>query len=316
MPFVGNHPYVRGRRTTSVLSVSCLAALVAAALVTTPAAARSPLHRVTLGGVNVISGDHIVGMPVHIPRPTSVEGDPFSNDNVSYSGAGRVVGLVLVEEGGKLSKASELISVRWSFCGKPGCKPNREDVTEISTSSDWGGKRWRLPAGDYRLYLIADGAPVEVTLRLDGLAGSTSLRPSDHVGGEIAAPASDFVPDPAGNILLGRGDPVKMPAQGLLIDGDTMGFVLGPSVTAQGSCFWRGRGEEDALHSTPGPHCYEFAERGGTSLSSTTIGGGFSAWGIGWVPRGTWQSSYWSANVTAFPQSDFLSLWVPYVDRT
>lgn len=64
-----------------------------------------------------------------------------------------------------------------------------------------------------------------------------------------------------------------------------------------------------------GPHCYEFAERGGYSLGTTTIGGGFSSWGIGWAPAGTWQSSYWSANVTVLPQSQFLTLWLPYEGR-
>lgn len=106
-----------------------------------------------------------------------------------------------------------------------------------------------------------------------------------------------------------------MPAPGLLIDGDTTGFVLGPSVAAQGSCLWRGKGEEDIQQSTPGPHCYEFAERGGRSASTTTLGEGWSTWGTGHVPPGTWRSSYWSANTAAFPQSDFLTLWVSYEGR-
>jgi hypothetical protein len=302
------------RRTTSILASIGLVALAGVAAGTGPASARSPLERVTLGGVNVISGDHIAGMSVHIPRPTSIEGDSFSNDDVSYSGRGRIVGLVLVEEDTRLSKAAELVSVRWSFCGKPGCRPRGDDVEEITSTSDWRGKRWEIPAGDYRLYLVADGAPVDVTLRLKGLEGRTSLRPTDLVGGRIAAPSAT-VPDPAGHLFLGRARPVTMHAPGLLIDGNTSGFTLGPSVTAQGSCFWRGRGEQDLIRSTPGPHCREFSERSGYALSRTTVGGGFAFWGLGHVPAGRWRSSYWSADVRAFPESDFLTLWLAYEGR-
>ena len=305
---------MRGRRTTSILVTVGIVAVAAGALATSPAAARSPVERVTLAGVNVISGDAITGMPVRIPAPTSIEGDPFTNDDVSYSGRGRVVGLALVQEGESRRDAFEVVSVRWSFCGEPGCRPDPMDVSEITTTSDWRGKRWEIPAGDYRLYLVADGAPVEVTLQLEGLEGVTSLRPSDRVGGRIAAPTAT-VPEPTGHLFLGRARPVRMPAPGLLIDGHTTGFVLGPSVTAQGSCLWRGRGEEDVLQSTPGPHCHDFAERGGRSLSTTTLGGGWAFWSIGGAPAGTWRSSYWSANTAAFPQSDFLTLWVAYEGR-
>jgi hypothetical protein len=105
-----------------------------------------------------------------------------------------------------------------------------------------------------------------------------------------------------------------MPEPGLLIDGDTSGLMLGPSVSASGNCFWRGR-DEDAFHATPGPHCYEFAERGGYGGDVSMLGGGGSSWGIGTVPAGLWQSSYWSANATAFPQSEFVTLWLSYEGR-
>lgn len=35
-----------------------------------------------------------------------------------------------------------------------------------------------LPAGDYRLYLIADGGPVTIRLRLNGLKGVTAVTPT------------------------------------------------------------------------------------------------------------------------------------------
>lgn len=302
---------MRGKRTSSALVALGCAALVAGGVVT-PAAAWTPLVRVELGRVNVISGDAIAGMEVRIPRPATIEADPFSNRNVSYDGPGRIVGIVLVEEGAPVNRAFQVVSVQWTFCGEPGCKGKPYDRTEITTTSRWGpGKRWKIPAGDYRLYLVADGAPVDVTLRLDGLDGETALRPSGAVAGRIAAPTAT-VPAPTGHVFLGRARPVVLPTAGLLIDGDTTGFVEGPSVGARGSCFWRGQGEEDVEHSTPGPHCLRFTERGGFGFSTTTLGGGWSTWGLGNVPPGKWRSSYWATDVTAFPASDFLTLWLAY----
>lgn len=304
---------MRGRRTTSILAAVGLTALVAAGLTAPPAAARSPLDRVTLGAVNVISGSDLTSVPVHVPRDATIEGDPFSNDDISYSGPGRVVGLALVEEGGPVRKAYELVSVRWSFCGAPGCEPD-EYADELTTSPEFGKKRWRVPAGDYRLYLVADGEPVDVTLRLHGLDGTTAIRPAAPAAGRIAAPTAS-VPDPAGHLFLGRARPVRMPEPGLLIDSQTTGLTLGPSYTAQGSCFWRGRGDDDVVRSTPGPHCYTFNERGGYGAGGGALGGGSASWGLGIVPAGTWRSSYWSANASATPQSQFLTLWLSYEGR-
>lgn len=303
-----------GKRTTPILVALVFVALVAGALIS-PAGARSPLGRVALGGVNFISGDRLSGIPVHVPRQATIEGDPFANDDVSYSGPGRVVGIVLVEEGGPLRKAFELISVRWSFCGSPGCSPGPHDEYELTTSPDFGRKRWRIPAGNYRLYLVADGEPVEVTLRLHGLDGTTDLRPADRVTGRVAAPTAS-APDPAGHLFLGRSAPVEMDEPGLLIDSYSSGIMVGPSAAAEGTCFWRSRGDEEVTEATPGPHCLTFAERygfggGGGSL----IGGGAASWGLDTVPAGTWRSSYWAVNATAFPQSQFLTLWLSYEGR-
>lgn len=287
-------------------------AFVAGAVVA-PAAARSPAPRVTLGKVNVISGDHIGGIEVHIPRAVTIEGDPFSNDDVSYSGKGRVVGIALVEDGPPTRQAFEVISVRWAFCGSAACEPG-DYVDELTTTSNWRGKRWRIPAGDYRLYLIADGAPAEVTLRLGELEGRTALRPTARVAGRIAAPAATAAALPTDHLFLGRAAPMNMPTAGLLIDSDATDYGLGPSAGSQGACFWRGRGAEDVEHKVPGPHCLNFAERGGWGYSTQTLGGGWATWGIGHVPAGKWRSSYWAANAAAVPDTEFVTLWLAYED--
>lgn len=303
---------MRNRRTTPTLALLAAGALVASAVVA-PASARSPVERVTLGEVNVISGDHISGMEVNIPRPVTIEGDPFSNDDVSYSGNGRVVGVVLVEDDPSARRPFQMVSVRWSFCGSPGCKPDPY-TDELTYTSDWRGKRWRIPAGDYRLYLVADGEDATVTLRLPELEGRTSLRPSYRVGGGITAPKPTGVSLPTDHLYLGRAKPVVMPAAGLLIDGDSVEHGLGPSAGARGSCFWRGRGEETLEEQIPGPHCVTFAKNSGFGSGFSVLGGGSAAWGLRNVSAGRWRSSYWAANAAAVPDTEFVTLWVAYED--
>lgn len=261
--------------------------------------------------MNVISGDGIAGMEVHVPRPATIEASYWENDNISHGGRGRIVGLALVEEGKPLRRAFQLVSVRWAFCRRPARAP--KDAVVLTSTSRWGGKRWRVPAGDYRLYLIADGAPVEVRLRLDGLDGRTALLPAAPVAGRIATPQTTV--GTTGHLFLGRDRPMVMPAPGLLINGDTSGFSTTPHFSARGECFWRGRFDQEPVErSIPGPHCYNWAERGGLGAGGGVFGGGSSAWGMGTVPRGRWQSSYWSADASAFPKSRFLTLWLAYED--
>lgn len=297
---------VGAKRTISILGV--LGVLAAAVAPASGSPAYEP-ERVELGAVNVVSGDSIAGMEVRIPRPTSIQANPFENRDISYEGRGRVIGIALVEEGAPLSRAFQLVGVEWDFCGKPGCASR--DRTVLTHASDWGSRRWKIPAGDYRLYLIADGAPVEVELRLEGLEGRRTLRPSGRVAGRIAIPTG--AAHPSDNLFLGRARTMGMPTAGLLIDGNSAGFDRTPHGSARGACFWRRGDDGDVVRSTPGPHCYEFAERGGMG-AGFGLAGGNSAWGIGNVPAGRWRSSYWAVNVSAFPRTDFLTLWLSYED--
>lgn len=61
---------------------------------------------------------------------------------------------------------------------------------------------FRLPAGSYRLYLLTDGAPATVTLRLGGLSGRTSVTPSRRVPFDLYTPAAIAMSPGGGNVVV------------------------------------------------------------------------------------------------------------------
>ena len=145
----------RWRRAFAVLVLMLTIAF--SALSAPRASATKPVELPMLGEINVITGDRIAGMRVRIPKPVALPEEPFDNPNISISGAGRVVGIVLVEEGTPLREAYQLVSTRWDFCGARGCSGDWK--TSLTHGMNWRGRHgYRIPAGDYRLYLIADGA--------------------------------------------------------------------------------------------------------------------------------------------------------------
>jgi hypothetical protein len=70
---------------------------------------------------------------------------------------------------------------------------------------DSGLSSWILPAGDYWVYVVADGSPVTATLRLPGLTGSSTLRPTRSVDALLVEPPSTLTPSPAGPAFSAGG---------------------------------------------------------------------------------------------------------------
>jgi hypothetical protein len=91
------------------------------------------------------------------------------------SGGGRFAGIVLVGPEGWRDTMLEVIL--FNRCTTRGCRPpgRRDDLAFLTDRrGEWTDT---LPAGDYTLYLIADGSPVEVVLNLRGPTGITRLTP-------------------------------------------------------------------------------------------------------------------------------------------
>ncbi len=272
-----------------------------------PAVSNPPNPHV-LGRINVFRGDEIAAQMVRIPKDVVLRRRVFENPAVAYEGKGRVVGIVLVADTNPVREAFQLVSTRWDFCGSPGCRGDWRTAFTFPLNTR-GGPGLRLPKGDYRLYLIADGAPVRVTLRLNGLTGHKSFVLTEPATGRVASPI-ETLSTPSDYTFFGRGKSMLMPRPGLLMDGEEHSISSGAG--SHQSCYWRGSEEKSEIESTPGPHCLAFAERG-TRGESVAVGDWrVRGLGVSLVPRGDWQSSYWSTYVSPSMRSDFLALWLAY----
>ena len=161
-------------RTARRFRVSVLLAILALGLVPVDgemAAAARP-QRLVLGAENTFTASTISGLRVRIPAPASFEAGSDSS-HIQIEGRGRMTGYVLVQEGRHILDRVTLMTTISRFCGEPGC--NSKDPffwhggTKVPKDSETGVST--LPSGDYILYVVADGAPVTVTLRFDGLRG-------------------------------------------------------------------------------------------------------------------------------------------------
>ncbi|MHB8509939.1 MAG: hypothetical protein ACYDGR_15050 [Candidatus Dormibacteria bacterium] len=143
------------------------------------AATASEAPAVTLGASNTLTGDSTGFLNVRIPRATRLitsGGDKAPK----VTGNGRWLGFAL------RGQDRSLIAWRSNLCWASGCSPPYSDECCIDFYADPfgsdhiiapGTSAVDLSAGDYQLYLMADGAPVTVSLPLAGLTGSTHLHP-------------------------------------------------------------------------------------------------------------------------------------------
>ena len=182
----------RGRLAAAV-------AVFVATLLPAPGQARSPEDgAVTLGAVNTFTASTTAGLRVRIPNPATFEPGVASRD-IRVSGSGRMAGYVLVEDDDDVERRVTLMTTWSRFCGRPGCGEDDPFFWHGGTNVgyDPDTKVRTLPPGDYFLYVIADGTPVTVTLRLDGLSGRRRGELTDPVDAGIASPSPRAVVEPS-----------------------------------------------------------------------------------------------------------------------
>lgn len=159
-----------------------LAAAVAA-VVLPPAATAAPTPP-ALAGTVTVTGSATASIPVRLTKPLVIDRTTYGK-TVRTTGPGRAVGFLLVKDG---SDVIRLGFTRLSFCDKPGCV-DKEPLKIVSTRADRDSKdRSVYPAGNYRLYVIADGKPTSTTFRLPGLTGTQTLRPKKPAGPATVRP--------------------------------------------------------------------------------------------------------------------------------
>lgn len=143
-----------------------------------PAHARTAraLPRVVLTAHTVLVGDRSGELPVYLPHPTSIVMLDASGWTTGIVGNGRFVGFELRLDGP--GPTDSVDAIQTGECATPGCRPKNPDNINSGTQMWYGGstiylgESATLPAGDYRLVFVADGAPARVTLPvMPGLGG-------------------------------------------------------------------------------------------------------------------------------------------------
>lgn len=148
-----------------------------AGLLIVPAQAVSPSAPVpVLGAQNEVSGSRTTSQVVRLERSLAVDVRSFAR-NMKIVGGGRVRGVILTPQGDGDGERIFLSGLSLSFCGKPGCVDKEPQVSAPTRAFRDEQGRALLPAGTYRLYLIADTKPVRVTFSLPGQRGSLRLQP-------------------------------------------------------------------------------------------------------------------------------------------
>lgn len=153
-----------------------------------------------LGASNVIRGSSTRAMPVRLDQDAAIS-LKFLNGNpdIQVRGSGRLTGFVLTRADIGNPERPTLAAIRTSLCTKRKCE-SAFNVTLYEGGGIAQTDKGSLPAGDYLLYLIADGKPVRVELKLPGLEGSTHLGPSQDVASEIYEPDPSLSVEQAKNV--------------------------------------------------------------------------------------------------------------------
>jgi hypothetical protein len=193
-------------RTISVGLVTALAAVGLG-----PAAGASPVparRAPVLRGKTVVVADRTSVATVRIP----IETDPFEWD-IRLHGRGRVRGLVVTQRGESTWDTPTFFTVSPGHCHTAGCgQPETERGWSFLTG------RGDLPAGEYRLFLIADGAPMQANIAIPGLTGSTRIALTEPAAADVDSFRTRALATPDGMVYTGGGFSE--------MGGDTRGLAL------------------------------------------------------------------------------------------
>jgi hypothetical protein len=206
--------------------------------------------RMPLAGQTVLAGSASGKVAVRLDRPATFA-VPTGADagGLHVTGQGRFTGFALVADGTDPNRV--MISGGKVANGLPAEHPLTDAAMLAithTTALPLGASSWEIPAGDYHLYLIADGSPVTVTLTFGNQTGSTRLTPTEPVAADLARPGNRFT----GQGVHGGGATGRLRGPGLLTQ---LAATLHKPTLAQNftHCFYPG--EQAAASATYGPGC-------------------------------------------------------------
>lgn len=225
-------------------------ATIAAAIVAVPAANAAPAAY----GTTTFSSANGGVTPFVLPRASTFHiGNGMRMPEVAISGSGRIAGIVLAAEGATIERGPVVYAFRFNWCWSRGCATPRDTKLPVTTFAstlhanevrrDDGVTVATLPPGKYRAYVVADGAPVTVTVRFSGARGRGRLAPARPLRATYTT-ADSTVPDhgalPAAAYSAGATAPVRSPL-GVLVSMNEA--RLRTNVThAEGTCIYENSG--------------------------------------------------------------------------
>lgn len=259
------------RSARALLALALVLGTCATVQARAAAAGGEPTRRVTLGGTTVVEGDQSGFVPVRLPRDARVSiaedlrRPSGPNPDIRTSGAGRFVGFALVEDPYPeiRNEGRFLMAGRFGDCAEEGCRPAR--VTNVVQPLNAEGPELTLKKGNYRLYLVADGAPASVKLRLHGLGGRARIAVPAKPVVDLQSPATRLDVDDHGGRVWSAGSSFQ---------GGQVGFSLSVLTvrTQQYQGMDLGFCQFNALEPPPpevayGPHCQTLVQALGSGAA-------------------------------------------------
>lgn len=192
---------------------------------------------ITLAGTTVVTANRSAWVPVRLPR--AVDFDP--SRHVSLDARGRLAGVFLKKTGAWNSPVASRVLIGW--CGTPGCPPTfpKNGRSEVFVPGG-NGVTGRLPAGEYRLYVVTDGAPVRATITLRGVGGGTiRLTPTRPARVAVLDPKPTLAEPADGPLLYAAGSHRDVANGGYNVTVVWKDHPAKPPPSATGVCRYAGR---------------------------------------------------------------------------
>jgi hypothetical protein len=156
----------------SVKALALTIPLLAAVLHPAQVVAETPRPILELGRHSVFTASETSSLLVRLPKRQSLL--DMKSFNMDSEGDGRVTGFMLIEQGVKPREAATVNGLTVGRCSKRACRARNSEFRFFGTTNIY---RY-IPSGIYRLYVVADGAPVTVTFRASNLSGRVRARPT------------------------------------------------------------------------------------------------------------------------------------------
>lgn len=249
-----------------------------------------------------------------MPKGARWKWDPFDSRSLSIRGDGRVAGFILLHQATKHPRG--LIGVAFRVCDQPACKKGWSGwlttmVIPIGLKPPEKGLTFDMPAGDYRAYVIADGAPVDVRLELQDVKGATGIAPMHPVGSAVGV---DAAPEPIKNFFT-AGSTFDLKGRGLAVQAFVERHGLG-TIDLYNDCLYEGvPGLPEEIAFTPACRAAgaQMGSGFGFGIPPLVTSGGSGSYSIRPnLKAGTYSFGGTYLGVQDVKDAAFLSLWVSY----